>query len=94
MKILKLSVFEQLKNQIKEAVAKVEALSAESGSRREEWLDNQDVCQLLGISHRTLQYYRSRGLIAYTMVGHKTYYHRNDLDAMIEAKTVSNNKNE
>ena len=42
----------------------------------EDTMDNQDVCMLLHVSKRTLQRYRSDGLLPYRMHRHKTYYRR------------------
>ena len=36
--------------------------------------DNQDLCMLLQISKRTLQRYRSEGVLPYKMLGRKLYY--------------------
>ena len=51
----------------------------------EKLLDNQDVCQLLNISKRTLQRYRSSGELPYQMVYHKTFYKESDVEAFIKA---------
>lgn len=40
----------------------------------DDWLDNQDVCQLLRISKRQLQHYRDSGLMAFSQIGAKIYY--------------------
>lgn len=40
---------------------------------QEIWLDNEAVCAYMKISKRTLQRYRSNGVIAYSLVGRKTY---------------------
>ncbi|WP_165021125.1 helix-turn-helix domain-containing protein [Dysgonomonas sp. ZJ279] len=40
----------------------------------QKWLDNQEVCQILNISKRTLQTYRDNGTLAYTQINHKIYY--------------------
>lgn len=45
--------------------------------------DNQDLCMLLQISKRTLQRYRSDGLLPYRMHRHKTYYRRSDVELFI-----------
>ncbi len=42
----------------------------------EELLDNQDVCQLLKISKRTLQSYRDSGKIPYHRISNKILYRR------------------
>lgn len=57
----------------------VEAIErkAEALCRRQEdvslkkWLDNQDVCDVLGISKRTLQTYREKGLLPFSRIRHK-----------------------
>lgn len=45
--------------------------------------DNQDVCQLLNISKRTLQRYRSKGELPFHSIYHKTYYKESDLHTFI-----------
>lgn len=51
----------------------------------ERLLDNQDVCQMLNVSKRTLQRYRSSGELPYQMVYHKTFYKESDVEAFIKA---------
>jgi predicted site-specific integrase-resolvase len=48
-----------------------------------EWLDNQDVCQILNISPRTLQTLRQNGTLAYSQIEHKTYYKPEDVERII-----------
>ena len=38
--------------------------------------DNQEVCQLLRISKRTLQRYRNNGALKFHSIYHKTYYRK------------------
>lgn len=45
--------------------------------------DNQDVCQFLNISKRTLQRYRSKGELPFHSIYHKTYYKESDLHTFI-----------
>jgi hypothetical protein len=45
--------------------------------------DNQDLCQLLNISKRTLQRYRATGELPYQMLYHKTYYKESDVHTFI-----------
>lgn len=40
----------------------------------EQLMDNQDLCEFLHVSKRTLQRYRSSGLLKYNTIHHKTYY--------------------
>ena len=51
-------------------------------------LDGQDVMQKLHISPRTLQTLRSNGTIPYIKIGHKIYYHRNDIDRVLRSSYV------
>jgi hypothetical protein len=52
--------------------SRMECLCRLHGDRdMKEWLDNQDVCQLLNISKRTLQTLRDNGTLAYTQISHK-----------------------
>ncbi len=46
-------------------------------------MDNQDVCMLLHVSKRTLQRYRSDGLLPYRRHRHKTYYRKSDVEMFI-----------
>jgi len=48
-----------------------------------DWLDNQDVCQLLNISKRTLQTLRDNGTLAYTQINHKTFYKAADVEKIL-----------
>jgi hypothetical protein len=52
----------------------------------EDWLDNQDVMQVLHISSRTLQTLRSNGILPFSRIGNKLYYRRFDIQ-----KLLSNN---
>lgn len=49
----------------------------------ERLLDNQDLCQLLHVSKRTLQRYRSSGELKYYSIYHKTYYKESDVHDFI-----------
>ena len=42
-------------------------------------LDNQQVCQILNLSKRSLQNYRESGIIAYSQIGAKIYYKMSDI---------------
>ena len=55
-------------------------------SKHTDWLHNGDVCQLLNISKRTLQHYRDTGVLPFTQIGHKCYYQREDVEALLLTK--------
>ena len=45
--------------------------------------DNQDLCQLLHVSKRTLQRYRSSGELPFHKLNQKTFYKESDVHAFI-----------
>ena len=72
--------FQEFSNQLHELCGK--------NKREDEWLDNQDVCQLLHISTRTLQSYRDNGTLAYSQIGYKCYYKKIDVEKLVETSIV------
>lgn len=49
----------------------------------EDWIDNQDVMTVLHVSIRTLQKFRSNGVLPYTKVNGKIYYRRQDVEELL-----------
>lgn len=62
----------------------------------ERLLDNQDLCQLLQTSKRSLQRYRSSGSLTYHMLWHKVYYKESDVQLFLckHAKEYKNGSRE
>ncbi len=48
-----------------------------------DWIDNQDVCQMLNISPRTLQMLRDNGTLAYSQINRKVYYRPEDVESIL-----------
>ena len=48
------------------------------------FLTGEEVCELLKLSTRTLQEYRSNGTLAYYKIGGKILYKQSDIQAMLE----------
>ena len=48
------------------------------------WIESTDVRKLLGISQRTWQTYRDKGIIPFSQFGRKIYVRRSDIDAFLE----------
>jgi len=73
-------------------VRRVETIEEQAGRlyneqkdlRLKNWFDNQDVCQILNISKRTLQNYRERGLLPYCRIEHKILYKPEDVERLLE----------
>jgi excisionase family DNA binding protein len=72
-------------------VEKLDAISIRLNNQKETtplsdvWMDNQDVCELLHISKRTLQHYRDSGKIPFSQVGAKIYYKASDIDDFLQS---------
>jgi excisionase family DNA binding protein len=72
-------------------VEKLDAISVRLNNYKETtplsdvWMDNQDVCELLHISKRTLQHYRDSGKIPFSQVGAKIYYKAKDIDDFLQS---------
>lgn len=79
------STFEAMMAGFESFARRVETLCRQHGEKRlQEWLDNQDVCEILGISKRTLQTYRDNGTLAFSQIGHKMYYRREDVKKLMD----------
>jgi len=87
IKMIDGKVYDRLRKTVKELLERSKKLIPEPVDRI--WYTNQDLCRLLGVSLRTLQTYRDKGLIPYSQVGHKCYYKIKDVECFIEK-----NKNE
>lgn len=76
--------FQKLVNQL-------EAINTKLNEQKEKtplsdvWMDNQDVCELLHVSKRTLQHYRDKGKIPFSQVGAKIYYKATDVDEFLKS---------
>lgn len=79
-------------NEIKSILEKVlEELSTikKSSPLTETWLDNQDVCEMLHVSKRTLQNYRDNGLLPFSQIGAKIYYKASDIEKHLDDHYVN-----
>lgn len=61
----------------------------EENTEDEKWykgerlFDNQDLCMMLQVSKRSLQRYRSIGILPYLMLRQKTYYKESDVEKFL-----------
>ena len=78
------STYEELLTSFNSFVAQMRAL-ADRGTDKGlgDWLDNQDVCQMLSISPRTLQTLRDNGTLAYSQINRKVYYKPKDVERIL-----------
>ncbi|MDR1583878.1 MAG: helix-turn-helix domain-containing protein [Prevotellaceae bacterium] len=77
--------FEAMMNRFEALTQRVETICKDyKGNERKKWLDSQDVCVILNVSKRKLQYLRDKGELGYTMIAHKVFYRPEDVQGMIE----------
>ena len=82
--IFQKEAFEEMAAKFSRFSDRVNELLAKQGSRSlNHWMDNQEVCQQLNISPRTLQTLRDNGTLAYTQICHKTYYKPGDVESIV-----------
>ena len=95
--IISKDVFEEMVGKFSRFSDRVnEILGKREEGRLTRWMDNQDVCQQLRISPRTLQTLRDNGTLAYSQIGHKIFYKPEDVrivedrrkDAAYRGKTI------
>lgn len=87
--IIEKKTFDAMLERFHRMTARIEALHDKGKDKAlSQWLDNQQVCQILQISPRSLQSYRDNGTIGYTQIGHKLFYRPEDVEQAI-AKIAS-----
>jgi hypothetical protein len=74
--------FRQLLEKLKYIEANI--ISKQVISLAEQWLDNDQLMQMLCVSRRTLQNWRDTGLIAFSQIGSKIYYRYTDVEQMLQ----------
>ena len=78
------STYEELLTSFNSFVSQMKAMAGRGTDKQfGEWLDNQDMCQILNISPRTLQTLRQNGTLAYSQIEHKIYYKPEDVERII-----------
>ena len=80
--ILEPADFDEIKSTLKKVLNVISALS-KSSPLTEQWLDNQDISNLLHVSKRTLQNYRDNGIIPFSQIGGKIYYKASDVEKLL-----------
>lgn len=82
--IISKGVFEEMVGKFSRFSDRVnEILGKREEGQLTRWMDNQDVCQQLRISPRTLQTARDDGTLAYSQIGHKIFYKPEDVPRIV-----------
>ena len=83
--IFQKEAFEEMAAKFSRFTERVDALLAKQGGKSlNGWMDNQEVCQQLNISSRTLQTLRDNGTLAYSQINHKVFYKPEDVMRIIK----------
>jgi len=78
------STYEELLTCFNSFVTKMKEMASRGKDKGlDDWLDNQDVCQMLNISPRTLQTLRDNGTLAYSQINRKVYYKPEDVERIL-----------
>ena len=82
------STYEELLTSFNSFVIKMKEMASRGNDKGlGDWLDNQDVCQILNISPRTLQTLRDNGTLAYSQINRKVYYKHEDVERILHVVT-------
>jgi excisionase family DNA binding protein len=74
------SDFRQIIEMLEQILAALDSMTGNKDSiLNKKMLDNADMCALLGITKRTLQRYRQKGVLPYYMMRGKPYYIKNEV---------------
>ena len=81
-----------LSEQIKELKVYIQPIrQSRAEVLKDSWVDNQDVMQMLHISKRTLQTFRSNGTLPYSKVSGKFYYKVSDIEDLFKSNYYNHN---
>lgn len=84
----------------KEAIASVEAQiqslinyvtshTPQGDNLQATWIENGELARSLNLSLRTLQGYRERGVLGFSIIGRKIYYKTSDIQVCIDSGVIS-----
>ncbi|MBF8151456.1 helix-turn-helix domain-containing protein [Winogradskyella sp. F6397] len=81
-----------LSQEIKDLKTRIELLrQSRAEVLKDTWIDNQDVLQTLHISKRTLQTFRTNGILSYSKIKGKFYYKVADIEQLLQDNYYNHN---
>ena len=85
--------FQQIMDKLEQIIAMLAKLSEKKdNASSEDYLDNADMCALFGITKRTLQRYRQKGVVPYYKLRGKPYYKRDEVQECLKRIMKDRNK--
>ncbi|MCD8172172.1 MAG: helix-turn-helix domain-containing protein [Alistipes sp.] len=84
--IIDRGAFDKMMSSLEIAVKKIDEVSNRYSKKKEmqNWLEGDEVRAILNVTKRTLQTYRSNGMLPYTQIGYKVYYLAKDIQNLID----------
>ena len=89
--IIEKQVLDELMFRVDLLKNKVDSLYVHSGIAPQKWIDNEQACQRLFVSIRTLQTLRDSRILPFTKMGGKVFYKPEDIERMLLLGCHSNN---
>lgn len=86
MVVLPQETLNEIMDVVRRAADNQESLST---SKSDEWLSSEEARKILGVSAKTWQNYRDRGIIPFSQTGRKIYVLRSDLDNYLKSHRIS-----
>lgn len=88
--VLDIQIIKALNREIGEVTKLMEEITSpyKTLQQKNKWLDQQEVCQLLQISKRTLQTYRVKGILWATQVNRKNYFKMEDVEKLMQTQRL------
>jgi len=86
-------IFDEMIRRVKSVEEKAVALCrGQEDLGLKKWLDNREVCEILGISVRTLQTYRDKRLLPYSGIKYKIFYKPEDVEVFLKSSYHQQNR--
>ncbi|MDM1298195.1 helix-turn-helix domain-containing protein [Empedobacter falsenii] len=84
--IIEIQIFKALQKNVKEIYILIGEITSPYKELQQatKWLDQQEVCQLLNISKRTLQTYKAKGILGATQINRKTYFRLSEVELLMK----------
>lgn len=88
-KLIEAAAFEELKAIVNRIQIRTTHLATKTMPHKPGgWLTQEEVCSMLRVSKRVLQYYRRQRKIPYSMIGNKVYFRERDIQRILDTNLV------
>lgn len=87
MVVLPQETLDEILDVVRRAADRQQTSSSKASS--DEWLSSEEARKILGISPKTWQNYRDRGIIPFSQTGRKIYVLRSDLDNYLKSHRIN-----